>query len=379
MTCVRLRTLLRVVKRQRPKDPAAKGLSPLERSSCKAKALGTNIELVLASVRSEGSLLAKIPTRKKREENSMPVFRSQTILEVARGLSAFLKLDAGLVRGAVPDLEQIFGQVQSRREQKDRDLEQTQERPSDVAERAESETEALSYEAAWEALIRTSSADVAIGANRPFDLIGRLGLAVLEEEGLKPRDTLVDLGCGTGRLAVHAIPYLVGGRYIGIDIAQTMLDEAQKRVERTIPDSPSRVSWVHQTSPVFALDVDNVDMICALSVFTHMEHEDSYLYLKEALRIVRPGGRFVFSCVPINTTRGVEAFLGSAGKDLQTRFRTVRHVATSQELMEEIARLAGWTPIRWHNGDEKKIRLPNDDEPHLFRQTICVLEAPHEI
>ena len=117
-------------------------------------------------------------------------------------------------------------------------------------------------------------------------------------------------------------------------------------------------------------------MVCAFSVFTHMEHEDTYLYLKEALRIVRPGGKFVFSCVPISTTWGEETFLGAAGKDLQTRYRSVRHVATSRDLMENIARLAGWTPVRWYDGDETYIRLPDDDEPHKFRQTVCVLEAP---
>ena len=60
-------------------------------------------------------------------------------------------------------------------------------------------------------------------------------------------------------------------------------------------------------------------MVCAFSVFTHIEHEDSYLYLEEALRIVRPGGRFVFSCVPINTSWGEETFLGAAAKDLHSR------------------------------------------------------------
>ena len=44
--------------------------------------------------------------------------------------------------------------------------------------------------------------------------------------------------------------------------------------------------------------------------------------------------------------------------------------------MEDIARLAGWTPLRWYDGDEMYIRLPDDGEPHKVRQTVCVLEAP---
>jgi hypothetical protein len=39
--------------------------------------------------------------------------------------------------------------------------------------------------------------------------------------------------------------------------------------------------------------------------------------------------------------------------------------------MDDISRLAGWTPIRWHGRDERDIRLPDDDEWHKFRQTVC--------
>lgn len=36
----------------------------------------------------------------------MPAYKSQTVLEVARGVKAFFKLEAGLTRGEIPDLEQ---------------------------------------------------------------------------------------------------------------------------------------------------------------------------------------------------------------------------------------------------------------------------------
>ncbi len=135
---------------------------------------------------------------------------------------------------------------------------------------------------------------------------------------------------------------------------------------------PCRNTWRR-----FELDANSVDMICAFSVINHMEHEDAYLYLKEALRIVRPGGRFVFSCLPINTKRARKIFLRSAKVDLQTRYSTVRHVATSKDFMTDIAPLAGWTPIRWYDGDERNIQL-NNGELYQFNQSICILEAPQQ-
>lgn len=320
----------------------------------------------------------------------MPIYRKSHVVEIRQNLKAFLRFDVGLVRGAVPDFEQMFKQVQSQVEQKNRQLKQMRQRlkqsqakqPAGTNERPQDKSQDRSYEEIYEAHVQSVSADVAIGGDsfnaELFDSIGRLELEVLKKEALKPTDTLVDLGCGTGRLAVHAIPTLVGGHYIGIDIAQSMLDEAQERVEGRIPDPPCRVSWIHQRTPVFTLDDNSVDMICAFSVINHMEHEDGYLYLKEALRVVRPGGRFIFSCLPINTTRAQEVFFRSANMDLQKRRSRIPHVATSKDFMADIARLAGWTTVRWYDGDEEHFQLPDQEEPRRFGQSIFVLEVPHE-
>jgi len=41
------------------------------------------------------------------------------------------------------------------------------------------------------------------------------------------------------------------------------------------------------------------DMVCFFSVFTHLLQEESYLYLEEARRVLRPGGRIVASYLDI--------------------------------------------------------------------------------
>jgi SAM-dependent methyltransferase len=234
------------------------------------------------------------------------------------------------------------------------------------------------YERLYEELARDVAADESIGGG-DFDLIGRLELGVLVMEGLRPGDTLVDLGCGTGRLAVHAIPWLERGRYIGIDISQTMLDEAQARVaaRRFQPVPATQVQWLKQTTSRFALPARSVDRVCAFSVFTHMEAEDNYRYLTDALRIIRPGGRFVLSCLPLDQIPYArDVFLASASDDFETRWSKVRSVATSTDAMEAIARLAGWSPLRWYPGDQPLIRETTGAEVRAFGQSVLVLEAP---
>lgn len=229
------------------------------------------------------------------------------------------------------------------------------------------------YEALYEAHARAHGDEV-IG-DGSFDLIGRLELSVLLAEGLQPSHKVVDLGCGTGRLALYLIPALRGGVYSGIEISKSILDRARASIEAAIPNPPCRVEWIHQTTPRFLFPDASIDMIAAFSVFTHMEHEDTYLYLKDALRVIKPGGRFLFSCLPMDLAIAHQIFRDSATGDFQHRWNNVRNVTTSQELMEAVARLAGWSPLRWYKGDVSNIRLFDSGEIWTFGQSICVLEA----
>ena len=40
---------------------------------------------------------------------------------------------------------------------------------------------------------------------------------------------------------------------------------------------------------------DTADMVCFFSVFTHLLHEQSYRYLQEAKRVLKSGGKIIFS------------------------------------------------------------------------------------
>ena len=138
------------------------------------------------------------------------------------------------------------------------------------------------------------------------------------------------------------------------------------------------MTWIKQTSSSFPLDSRSADFMIAASVFTHMEHEDSYRYLTDALRIVRPGGRFLFSCLPMELPAARQIFLQSAQDELQERWNKVRSVTTTRDFMENIAELAGWKVLRWHPGDVPTIRLLDTGELCALGQSICVLERPSE-
>jgi SAM-dependent methyltransferase len=228
------------------------------------------------------------------------------------------------------------------------------------------------YEVLYEAHSRKNPLESSIG-DGDFALIGRLELGVLLAEGLEPTDTLVDFGCGTGRLALHAIPRLEGGRYIGVDISKGMLTHARAQVAEAIPSPPCTVEFIHQSRPEFDIPPKSADMVCAFSVFTHMEQEDNYRYMLGVRKIIKDDGLFLFSCLPMELESARGIFLAQARMDSVERWANVRNMTTSREMMEAIARMSGWEPTRWYDGDQPCIRDPLTSEMHSLGQSTCVL------
>ena len=225
--------------------------------------------------------------------------------------------------------------------------------------------------------LRSSRAVSVGGAN--FDLIGALELGLLQQEGLVQGQALLDLGCGVGRLARHVIPVLgEGGRYVGSDISRLMLRDAKRVIGEDAPgDAVCSVEWLHQRRHRLPLEDESFDFVCAFSVFTHVEHEDALGQLRDAFRVTRPGGRMLFSCLPIELAGARDVFLRSAKNNVRARWLVgPRNVVTTREFMEWIAQLSGWKSLRWYDGETANIRHPSDGSLHALGQSTCVLERP---
>jgi len=121
-----------------------------------------------------------------------------------------------------------------------------------------------------------------------FDVIGPIEVGILRFYGLGPNDHLIDVGCGSGRLAKPLSEYL-RGKYSGFDVVDDLVQYALTTVNR--PD------WRFQTIDHISIpEQDEIaDMVCFFSVFTHLLHEQTYWYLQESIRVLKPGGKIVFS------------------------------------------------------------------------------------
>jgi SAM-dependent methyltransferase len=146
--------------------------------------------------------------------------------------------------------------------------------------------------------------EVAVGGD--FIAIGKLECALLRSLGLSEKHVVVDVGCGSGRLALQ-LAGIPGLRYLGTDVVPDLLGHARKICQRS--------DWDFMCTRGLAIPCEDgvADFVCFFSVFTHLAHEDAFRYLQEARRVLKPGGRVVFSFLEFYIHCHWEVFQQSLG------------------------------------------------------------------
>jgi ubiquinone/menaquinone biosynthesis C-methylase UbiE len=127
---------------------------------------------------------------------------------------------------------------------------------------------------------------LAVGGH--YDEVGKAELAILRNCGIREDTPVIDLGCGSGRLAKHLGLNFPRIGYLGTDVVQELLDYAAKQ-------SPAHFRFVRHCDLSIPAPDQSTFFVTAFSVFTHLFHEESYLYLQECKRVLQPLGCIVFS------------------------------------------------------------------------------------
>lgn len=99
-------------------------------------------------------------------------------------------------------------------------------------------------------------------------------------------DIMVDIGCGTGYFTLPASQITgPGGRVIGVDISDQMLQEIQKKIEDRKTNIELRLSD--------NLKIPIEDQYGTFALLANVLHEadDMNIMLRETFRILKPGGR----------------------------------------------------------------------------------------
>ncbi|WP_063824801.1 methyltransferase domain-containing protein [Nocardia pseudovaccinii] len=120
--------------------------------------------------------------------------------------------------------------------------------------------------------------------------VGSLNARLVELTGAAPGDHAVDIGCGPGQL-VRALADRVGpgGRVIGIDPSQEMIDYATGRV------GSANCRFEVGAAQTLTLPDASVDVVTSTFVMHHIPEAQRTAALGQMFRVLRPGGRLLLA------------------------------------------------------------------------------------
>lgn len=130
--------------------------------------------------------------------------------------------------------------------------------------------------------------------------------------GLRSSDSVLDVGCGFGRMAMPLTSYISkDGSYEGFDISAKLIDWAKSNLTSLYPRfNFQKVDIFNKcynpTGKIQSEDFEfpyrnaNFDFVFLTSVFTHMYPKDVQHYLSEIFRVLKNGGKCLLTCFLLN-------------------------------------------------------------------------------
>ncbi|SDW35082.1 class I SAM-dependent methyltransferase [Lysobacter enzymogenes] len=216
----------------------------------------------------------------------------------------------------------------------------------------------------------TRAMSLAVGGD--FEAVGVVEFCLLKQWGLRPGHRLIDVGCGSGRLAAQLASYLQSG-YLGLDVVPELLDYARRVC--------AREDWTFRLAPGTHIGEPDAsaDFIVFFSVFTHLHHEETYRYLRDAARVLRPGGTLVFSFLEFRVPSHWAVFESSVNDEREEK---VLNQFLDRDLIGAFARSLNLVIVTLQDGDLAHIPLDRsvvwDDGREMsglgsLGQSVCVL------
>ncbi len=145
------------------------------------------------------------------------------------------------------------------------------------------------YKAAWDEAARAGAEDAVLTGASPdfFEFAGRKDADLLGRY-LSGGETVLNIGCGVGRVERYLAPRV--RELWAVDVSAEMLRRARERLAGL---SNVHLREVGNREFLASFEDGRFDLVFSFLVLQHLEKEDAFLYLRDAFRVLKPGGLLV--------------------------------------------------------------------------------------
>lgn len=224
--------------------------------------------------------------------------------------------------------------------------------------------------------------------DRVADPMTRWGSAVLERLPLDGDETVLDAGCGSGRVTEQLAERLPRGRVIVLDASPSMVAEAGRRLAR-FGDRIDLV--VADLGRPFALPRGvPVDAILSTATFHWVPDHDALF--RNLAAVLRPGGWLVAQCGGAGNIASIQAILATVGDGWLGDVHFETPAATAERLTGSgFVQVETWLqpePTRFEAGEPFEAylrtvvlgghleRLPETERVRFVRTVAAALGSP---
>ncbi len=109
---------------------------------------------------------------------------------------------------------------------------------------------------------------------------------LIQQAAPAPGQRILDLGCGTGTLAIQVKQRMPGAELVGLDADPAMLSQAREKAERAGVELALREGF----STVLPFEGRSFDRVLSTLFFHHLDPEPKRLTAREIARVLRKGG-----------------------------------------------------------------------------------------
>jgi len=183
-----------------------------------------------------------------------------------------------------------------------------------------------------------------VGPSKNYDLCAAMQFNLLTTLGLREHHYLLDIGCGSLRAGKLFIPYLLPGRYYGIEPEEWLVE---KGIELELGKDIMRIK-----KPMISNDMDftlsafgiRFDYVLAQSIFTHASQSQIGRCFSEARKVMKHDSIFVATF-----SEGEEDYAGEEWVYPECAFYTL-------EKLKELAHAHGLfcRRLEWPHPDQQK-------------------------